>query len=155
MTPPLVAFCALAVWLGAAVLFTAVVAPAAFAALPTRTLAGDIVGRVLPVVLYAGIGVGALVVALDTVDAEEWRWSAVVVAGAIVAAACAAAQFVVGARIELVRSRISGPVDARPPGDPLRVAFGRLHGVSVALLGVAMLAAAAALIAVGRNLSRR
>ena len=155
MTLPIVESCAMALWLGGAVLFSAVMAPAAFAVLPTRTLAGELVGRVLPVVFYAGIVVGVLVLALDIADAEEVRWSTTSVGGAVVAVACAAAQFIVGSRIAQLRSRISGPVDALPPGDSLRVAFGRLHGVSVALLGVAMLAAAVALIAVGRDLSRR
>lgn len=155
MSLPIVEICALACWLGAAVLFSAVMAPAAFAVLPTRTMAGDMVGRVLPVVLYAGIVAGALVVALDITDAEEWRWSTTVVAGAVIAIACAVAQLVVGRRIEQVRSRITGPVDALPPGDALRVEFGRLHGISVALLGVAMLAAAVAVVAISRNLARR
>lgn len=155
MTLPLVESCALALWLGGAVLFSAVIAPAAFAVLPTRTLAGDLVARVLPVVFYAGMVVGVLVLALGVLDAEEWRWSTTDVASAIVAIACAAAQFIIGSRIVQLRSRISGPVDALPPGDSLRVAFGRLHGISVALLGVAMLAAAVALIALGRDLSKR
>ena len=155
MTASIVELGALAVWLGAALLFSAVVAPAAFAVLPTRTLAGDIVGRVLPVIFYAGMAVGLLTIVLARADAEEWRWSTATVAGALIIAACAGAQFIVGSRIELVRSRIAGPVDALAPGDPLRVEFGRLHGVSVGLLGVAMLAAAAALVAIARTLARR
>ncbi|HTI65750.1 MAG TPA: DUF4149 domain-containing protein [Gemmatimonadaceae bacterium] len=155
MSLPIIEFSALALWLGAAVLFSAVVAPAAFAVLPTRTLAGDIVGRVLPVVFYAGMLVGAIVVAADAIDAEEWRWSTTLVSGALIAIACASAQLVVGSRIDRVRSRISGPVDALAPGDPLRVEFGRLHGISVALLGVAMLAAVVALIAVARDVAKR
>jgi hypothetical protein len=155
MSLPILELSALALWLGGAVLFSAVVAPAAFAVLPTRTLAGDIVGRVLPVVFYSGMAVGAIVVAIATIDAEEWRWSTTVVSGALVAIACASAQFIVGSRIDQVRSRISGPVDALAPGDSLRVEFGRLHGISVALLGVAMLAAAVAMIAVARDLAKR
>ena len=155
MTASIIELGALALWLGAALLFSAVVAPAAFAVLPTRTLAGDIVGRILPVIFYAGIAVGVLTIALARTDAEEWQWSTAMVAGALIAVTCAIAQFIVGSRIELVRSRIAGPVDALAPGDPLRVEFGRLHGVSVALLGVAMLAAAAALVAISRSLARR
>lgn len=152
---PIVESCALALWLGGAVLFAAAVAPAAFAVLPTRTLAGELVGRVLPIVFYAGMLAGVLVIVLERIHAEEWRWSAGAVGGGVAAVACAAAQFIVGSRIEQVRSRIAGPVDALPPGDPLRVAFGRLHGISVALLGVAMLAAAVALVTVARDLARR
>jgi len=64
----------LAVWIGAALLFTLVVAPAAFAVLPTRTLAGALVGRVLPVIFYAGVVAGVLVVILD-VAARANSWS--------------------------------------------------------------------------------
>lgn len=155
VTVPAVELAALAFWLGAALLFSAVVAPAAFAVLPTRTLAGDLVGRVLPVIFYAGIVLGALTIALERAVAEEWRWSTAVAAAVVIVVTCAAAQFIVGSRIELVRSRISGPVDALAPGDPLRVEFGRLHGVSVLLLGVAMLSAAVDLVAITRSLMRR
>jgi hypothetical protein len=48
----------LSAWLGAAVLAATVVAPAAFAVLPTRSLAGALVGRVLPVLFYGGAVVG-------------------------------------------------------------------------------------------------
>jgi len=55
----------LAVWIGAALLFALIVAPAAFAVLPSRTLAGALVGRVLPVIFYAGVVIGSLIVILD------------------------------------------------------------------------------------------
>jgi Domain of unknown function (DUF4149) len=61
----LVQIVALSLWLGAAGLFVSSVAPAAFAALPTRTLAGAMVGRVLPAVFYAGIAVGIAVAILE------------------------------------------------------------------------------------------
>jgi len=50
-----VAFILLSAWLGAGVLFATVVAPAAFAVLPSRALAGALVGRVLPVIFVSGI----------------------------------------------------------------------------------------------------
>jgi hypothetical protein len=43
-----------------------------------------------------------------------------------------------------VRATIGPSIEALAPTDPLRREFGRLHGVSVALLGVAALAGAAA-----------
>jgi len=55
MSAPLTQVVALAAWLGAAALFAASVAPAAFAVLPSRSLAGDVVGRVLPVVFWSGM----------------------------------------------------------------------------------------------------
>lgn len=140
----------LAAWLGAALLFAAVVAPAAFAVLPTRTLAGAIVGRVLPVLFVSGIAVGVVTVVaarLGAAGAGGGRFPALcAVLGAVVIAACLAAQFVVAPRIAAVRAQIGPSVEALPAADERRAAFGRLHALSVAALGVAMLAGGAALV---------
>lgn len=141
----------LAVWIGAALLFTLVVAPAAFAVLPTRTLAGALVGRVLPVIFYAGVVIGSLIVILDVVGRSgSWGRTA---AGAVAAFSCAVAQLIVGTRIERLRISVSGPLDALAMDDPRRIAFGRLHAVSVAWLGIAMIAALVALVLAIRAIS--
>lgn len=137
----------LAFWLGAAVVVSAAVAPAAFAVLPTRTLAGALVGRVLPVIFFSGIVVGALVIAL----AKRSRGGRI--AGAVTAAGCAVAQFIISPRIERIRAEAGGMLENLAPDDARRAAFGRLHGLSVAWLGVAMLAAAVALFLAGRSLT--
>ena len=142
----------LAVWIGAALLFTAVVAPAAFAVLPTRTLAGALVGRVLPVIFYAGILVGVSIVILDVVS-KSGSWTRTG-AAAVAALACTVAQLIVGSRIESLRASIGGPLDALASDDPRRVAFGRLHAISVGWLGIAMLAAILALVFAMRSLPR-
>jgi hypothetical protein len=137
----------LSAWLGAGVLFAAVVAPAAFAVLPSRTLAGALVGRVLPIIFIVGIVVALASLGLDRADAGRLprvRRVALVVA----AASCAIAQFAVGPRIKRVRREISGPIEQLPAGDPRRAAFGRLHAASVAWLGLAMIAAAATVVLV-------
>lgn len=132
----------LAAWLGAALVVGAVVAPAAFAVLPSRTLAGALVGRVLPVLFWAGIVVGLVVTATTWgLPSRGWRIGAALV----LALACAVAQFVIGPRIERIRVAIGGPIDALDPASPVRQAFGRLHGMSVACLGLAGLAAMLAL----------
>lgn len=140
----------LAAWLGAALLVAAVVAPAAFAVLPTRTLAGALVGRVLPALFVSGIVVGLLTVLSARIGAggpDPGRFPvARTVLGALIVAACVAAQLVIAPRIAAVRARIGPSVEALPPGDERRAAFGRLHGLSVAALGVAMLAGGAALV---------
>jgi hypothetical protein len=148
--PLLIEIAVLALWLGAAVLFSAVVAPVLFAALPTRTLAGIVVGRVLPTIFYSGLVVGALVIALQLRAGDGWSWRGAEAAGAAIIAACAVAQFVIAPRIERIRAAINGPIDSLPITDPQRVAFGRLHGISVGWLGLAMLAAAAALVLAAR-----
>lgn len=134
---------ALSAWLGAALLVATVVAPAAFAVLPTRTLAGALVGRVLPVLFYGGAAIGVVTVLLGRAAAPSL---ARFFAGAIMVVSCLAAQLVVAPRIERVRTEAAGPIDELAVGDPRRAAFGRLHGVSVLLLGIAGIAAATALV---------
>lgn len=135
----------LAAWLGAVVLFGAVVAPAAFAALPSRTLAGAVVGRVLPVLFISGLVAGALVMLSGTRLRGAPRLTRLM-AGTLVVASCAVAQFVIGSRIEQVRASVGDSLESLPQGDPARVTFGRLHGLSVAGLGIAVLGAATALV---------
>lgn len=122
-------------WLGAATLFIAVVAPAAFAVLPTRAMAGLLVGRVLPVLFYSGAGIGLLLF----LNTQDWRRGAAVA----LTVASLGAQIGVAPRIHRSRQALGPELEAIPVTDPRRVAFGRLHGISVALLGVGMLAATA------------
>lgn len=138
----LAAVVALSLWLGAAVVVGAVVAPAAFAVLPTRTLAGALVGRVLPALFWSGAGVGLLVAVLSRRDGFARGRTLL---GLAVTMACLAAQLAVAPRIARVRADVTVPIDRLAPDDARRVAFGRLHGASVALLGVAALSGAAAL----------
>lgn len=137
---------ALAAWLGAALLAAVVVAPAAFAVLPTRTLAGALVGRVLPALFVAGIVVGALAATRALRGGDDAPFARRRGGAALVLAlACTAAQLVVAPRIERVRSSVTGPMDALATDDPRRASFGRLHGLSVLCLGAGMVAAGAAL----------
>src|SRR5580765_355938 len=136
----------LAFWLGAAVIVSAAVAPAAFAVLPTRTLAGALVGGVLPTVFLAGIAAGASIIALAR------RSSRRRIAGALIVASCAIAQFVITPRIERLRAEIGGVLENLAPDDARRAAFGRLHAMSVLWLGLAMLTAAVALVMAVRDL---
>ena len=137
----------LAFWLGAATIFSAVVAPALFDVLPTRTLAGLVVGRVLPVVFYAGIAVAAIDLALEL---RGTNYAGRIATDAVMLLLCAAAQFFVSPRIERVRAAIVGPIEQLQPADPRRVEFGRLHAVSVGLLGMAMIAALVAIVGLAR-----
>ena len=131
----------IACWGGAAILTIAIVTPAAFAVLPTRTLAGSLVGRVLPALFLSGILVGATVAALALSAGSRGA----AITAALAAVACAIAQFVINPRIARMREEIGGPIEALPLDDARRVAFGLLHGYSVGGLGAAMLAAAVSL----------
>jgi hypothetical protein len=141
----------LALWLGAAVVVAGVVAPAAFAVLPSRTLAGALVGRVLPVLFWSGAAVGVLAAVLARAVPDGRMRLACMLAATV---ACLSAQLVVAPRIEAIRRSVDGPIDALAREDARRIAFGRLHGASVALLGAAALAATAALLLTVTHLTR-
>lgn len=144
---------ALALWLGASILFAAVVAPALFATLPSRTLAGDVVGRVLPAIFYSGIVVALLAIVVEARLAGR-VFTARVTAGLLLAAACGAA-LAIARGIDRFRTSIAGPIDALAPDDARRIAFGRLHALSVGALGVGMLAALVLTISAARRLGAR
>lgn len=139
----LVQVCAVALWLGATLFFSAAVAPAAFDVLPARSLAGALVGRLLPTLFGAGAVVALVILAIEAPWPRAGRRLRVG-AALVMLVACASAQFVVGAWIERLRTTTDGPISALAPEDPRRAAFGRLHAMSVAALGTAMIAAAAA-----------
>lgn len=135
----------IALWLGAVIFFVAVVAPAAFRTLPTRTLAGALVGGTLPALFISGIVLGGLVVLLATGAGVPRRVLRLTVGGAIVVL-CGLGQFVIGARIGRIRGQLTTTLESLGTGDPVRAEFGRLHGMSVGTLGAAAVVAATLLI---------
>ena len=130
---------AIAAWFGAAVLTAAVVAPAAFAVLPTRALAGALVGRVLPVLFVTG-AVLALV-GWWAFRHRKGRNAVVRVAPFVWFIAMIVAQYGVTPRIQRIRANSGAALETLTINDPTRVSFGRLHGISVLLLGVGMVGA--------------
>lgn len=151
VTPALISVALLAAWLGAAAVFAAVVAPAAFDVLPTRTLAGALVGRVLPVLFWSGVIIG---VACAWLGARLPMSQERMAAATVLVVSCLVAQLLIAPRIERIRVAIGGPVDALDPTNPLRQSFGRLHGASVACLGIGGLAALVTLVLLVRLISR-
>jgi hypothetical protein len=143
-----------AMWGGAALLFAGVVAPAAFAVLPQRMLAGAVVGRVLPVVFVSGMAVavvaGSLAWALP--GRRRWGWRTGL---ALLLVGCGIAQFGIGPRIQALRAELPQNLEAVAPDDPRRAEFGKLHGVSVAFMGLGMVGAVAALVAGAWPVRRR
>lgn len=151
-TPTLIELSLLLVWLGAAILFSAIVAPALFATLPTRTLAGVVVGRVLPSIFYSGMAVGLATALLDWRSHGAWSWRSGAAGGVVMLVSCAIAQLVISPRIERVRASIGGVIESLAPDDPRRAEFGKLHAVSVGWLGIAMLCAAIVAVVAARSL---
>ena len=135
----------IAAWIGGALLTAVVVAPAAFEVLPSRAFAGLLIGRVLRVLFLSGIAVGLVAAALAWLDRVAPLRPVRVAAPAAMALACAAAQFLVGPRIAAIRGAIGSAIDLLATDDPRRVAFGRLHALSVGYLAIAMVAAVVSL----------
>jgi hypothetical protein len=137
-----------------------------------------VVGRVLPVLLWSGVAVSLVTglpeaIAQNAIFTARWQRGAPppdrndVVhfagaraagqragAGLLIGAACLWA-LVMGQRIDKLRASIGQPIDSLTASDPRRVDFGRMHAYSVALLGVAMLAALGLAISVARRLVGR
>jgi len=143
-----------ALWLGAAVFFSFAVAPAAFAVLPARELAGAVVARTLAVVNTGGAVIGLLLLLSLPLDRGARSRRAVACEAAsllVLTALCAAGQWVVAARMQSLRAKVGRPIDELAASDPLRVAFNSLHVYSVWALVAAMLAGAAALLLIARR----
>lgn len=134
---------ALSAWLGAGLLFAAVVAPAAFRVLPSRALAGALAGAVLPVLFWTGAAVGVwAIIRLRRPPARRWAFGLAL----LLVGASLGSQLVVGRAIARVRASVGAEFETLPTDDARRVTFGRLHALSVLLLGTSMLSAAGLLV---------
>ena len=143
-----------AVWLGAAVFFSAAVAPSAFAVLPSRELAGALVARTLTILNVGGAACGLLLLAGVVVGRRSARLPALLLEALALAAMTGAAfvgHFVIAARMSSLRAQMGKPIEEVAAADPLRVAFNVLHGQSVMAMSIAMAAAAVALFLVARR----
>lgn len=151
----------LAAWLGVALFFGAVVAPAAFGVLRSfglpnaSEIAGSIVTRSLGVVNIAGfvIALFLLVTAFVRRGSQAW-WSFIVecVCLVLIAVTTSVGHWVIAARMRALRTAMVLPIDQIAADDSRRIAFNALHGYSVNALGIAMIAGLVALVLMGRNL---
>lgn len=140
----------LASWLGAAIFFSATVAPTAFQVARTFNLphagevAGTMVNRTLSIVNVAGFVVSLLLIVLAIVLKRiysQWAFVAQTMLLLVVAICTALGEWVIAARMRGLRAAMVIPIDQVATSDPLRVAFQTLHGYSVAALSVAIIAA--------------
>ena len=143
----------LAAWIGATLYFSVVVTRAAFAVLPTRTLAGTLVGQTLPVLFDSGMLAGAILVCTALLSRGGGGRTASLVGGIVIFVLTALARFVILARIAHLRASMPAVIDSLPVTDPSRRAFGQLHAMSVGALGLAMLAGLVVLIVLVHTLS--
>ena len=143
----------LAAWIGATLYFSAVVTRAAFAVLPTRTLAGALVGQTLPILFDTGMVVGAILVWAALLSPAGTGRIASLGGGVAIVVLTALARFVILARIAHLRASMPTDIDALPVTDPARRAFGQLHAMSVGALGLAMLVGLVVVIVLVHSLS--
>jgi uncharacterized protein DUF4149 len=143
----------LAAWIGATLYFSAVVTRAAFAVLPTRTLAGALVGQTLPILFDTGMLVGAILVCAALLSPASAGRTASLVGGIAILVLTALARFVILARIAHLRASMPAVIDSLPVTDPSRRAFGQLHAMSVGALGLAMLVGLVVVIVLVHTLS--
>lgn len=138
----------LAMWVGAAVFFAAVVAPGAFRVLPITELAGRVVGHVLTWLNVSGVVLSFALAAYAWIEMRGVRerhpskierlalWT--------MFAATASTEFIINRRIARLRAEYS--IASLAVTDPVRAEFGMLHGASVIVFSIAFLAAVIALL---------
>jgi hypothetical protein len=138
----------LGIWLGGIVLF-AVLAPTAFSVLPTRHLAGSIVGPMLSKLHWIGLisGIIFLISSLSysrIATGDVHALSARNLLLCIMLVLTLISQFGITSRTAALRSSM-GEIDNVPPSDPARLEFNALHAwstrleVGVLILGLAVL----------------
>lgn len=140
----------LAAWLGAAIYFSAVVAPSVFGVLRSFSLAnaneiaGTIVTRTLSVVNASGFILSLLLLTTTLVLRKKYGRTPLLLQIAllmIVAAATGLGEWVIAARMRGLRAAMHGQIDQVALSDPNRIEFAALHSYSVSALGIAMIAA--------------
>lgn len=131
---------ALGIWLGALVYFAFVLAPTAFLSLPSQDLAGAFVGVTLGLLHQIGVAAAIVFLAAAVGIARSFK-SLVQPAGIcvwIMLLLTLVLQRVVMPRMDTLRVDM-GSIAATPPQSPSRIAFDRLHGISVKLEGGVLL----------------
>jgi hypothetical protein len=140
----------LGTWTGSILFLTLIVAPGAFATLPTRELAGSVVGMALTRLHFLGYIAGVFFLGALLIEARNvtalGRPAAVLVI--VMLLLTVVSQHAITPRIASLRGQMSaehGSLDTTPKDHPLRLQFGKLHGLStlleltVLLLGLAAL----------------
>ena len=139
----------LAAWLGAAIYFSAAVAPSVFGVLRSFSLtnaneiAGTIVTRTLSVVNTSGFILSLLLLITTFVLKKNYGRRSLIFQIAlltIVAVATGLGEWVIAARMRGLRAAMHGQIDQVALSDPNRIAFAALHSYSVSALGIAIIA---------------
>ncbi len=148
---------AMVIWIGGIVFFAAVVAPAAFAVLPTHQLGGDLVNRTLAVLHIMGMicGVTYLVCSMIYLRLAKGSAQFLSVNHLLVVAMfllTLVGHFGIAHRMHAMRQQM-GVIDELAQDDPRRIDFNRLHAWSTRVEGLVLLFGLGALWGTARRLS--
>ena len=140
-------FLSLIVWVGGIIFLSFVEAPTAFSQLPSRHMAGTVVGHSLGILhwmgLFSGViflGSSLLLSSLATGSAKPLALRNVLVCAMLLLTAVS--QFGISPKMAALRAQF-GDIDTVPPTDPGRMQFDALHvwsvrlEVAVLILGIA------------------
>lgn len=131
-------------WLGVMAFFSFVVAPSAFAVLPTQHLAGQIVSRTLNVAEIFGIVISfILLVILFFSRGRKGKLFLFEVVVTLLMLAATVLSRLVSSNMHSLREQAGEGLYLLPLTDPIRSGFDQLHQYSVGLMGFTMLAAVA------------
>jgi uncharacterized membrane protein len=138
----------LMIWIGGLIFFAFVVAPSAFAVLPTRQLSGNVVGRSIAELHWMAIFSGFIYLAASIFYSRFSTGAMHPLAGRnvliiLMLAFTLVSQFAIIPRMDTLRASM-GVIDSVPLDNPARMAFDALHIWStrieetVLLLGLAL-----------------
>jgi len=124
----------LIVWLGGLIFFAFVLAPTAFSVLPSRHLAGSVVGRSLVTLHWMGIVSGIIFLASSILYSRLTKGTPHLFAArhvliCLMLALTLVSQFSIIPRMDALRTSI-GEIDSVPPDNPARMQFDALHAWS-------------------------
>jgi hypothetical protein len=133
----------LVVWIGGLIFFAFVVAPAAFAVLPTRHIAGNLVGRTLGILHWMGIFSGLMFLASSLLYSRLTRGTPHVFAARnlvliLMLVLTLISQFGIIPRMDTLRAGM-GEIDSVPADNPARIQFDALHVWSTRVEGGVLL----------------
>ena len=133
----------LVVWIGGLIFFAFVVAPAAFAVLPTRHLAGNVVTRSINILHWMGIISGLLFLASSLLYNQFSRGSVHAMSArhlviVLMLALTLISQFGIIPRMDTLRASL-GEIDSVSPDNPARIQFDALHVWSTRVEGGVLL----------------
>ena len=129
----------LVVWLGGLIFFAFVLAPTAFSVLPSRHLAGTVVGRSLGALHWMGIISGVIFLTSSILYSRLTKGTPHVFAGrhiliCLMLTLTLISQFGIIPRMDTLRASI-GEIDSVPLDNPARMQFDALHGWSTRVEG--------------------